>query len=154
MKLTLDIDPPKCTAQHKGERVVAGRWVQHYEKRPQKRARLAYEAAIRQALKSSPKDYDTVDEWGEYIPLEVAISFVFKAKRKKDIGQPKTTRPDVDNMAKGLLDVLTRLHLLADDAQIAALAITKSYGAEAKVVIGIEPWRPFDRGSKYDGLHT
>lgn len=137
MRMVLEMEPPRCTAQHKGERVVRGKWVQHYEKKPQKIARLNYLAAIRAAMEKTAKDYYTVDEMGEPIPLRVSIAFTFKAGRRKDVGAPKVTRPDLDNMAKGLLDCLTQSRLLMDDSQVCDLRLSKTFGENPMVVIEI-----------------
>jgi len=138
MKLYLNMEPPRCTAQHKGERIVAGRYVQHYEKRAQRNARLAYLAAIRRACANAVRDYERMDEDGNPLPISVRIDFVFRAPRKKDAGRPKLTRPDLDNMAKGLLDCLQQAELIVDDAQIAHLDLRKGYALRPHVFVTIE----------------
>ena len=138
MTFTLRIEPPRCTAQHKGERIV-GRFVQHYEKRPQRMARLAYLAAIREAMASGQyvRDYSRMDADGAHLPLRVRIEFVFRAARRRDEGRAKVTRPDLDNMAKGLLDCLQQAELICDDAQITDLSLRKTYSAQPRVVVTV-----------------
>lgn len=41
-----------------------------------------------------------------------------------------TTKPDADNLVKGIMDVLTQIRVWRDDAQIARLEIEKVYQAE------------------------
>ncbi len=142
MFMKLKIDPPRCTAQHKGERIIAGRYVHHYEKKPQRQARLAYLAAIREESGSTPVGYDTRYPDGRLKPLQVLIDFIFKAPTKKQRGMLKTTRPDLDNMAKGLLDCLTEAGLLADDSQITTLRLRKSYGDPGVAVTIVEEPEP------------
>lgn len=137
MTLILQIAPPRCTAQHKGERVVWGRFVQHYEKAPQKRARLAYLRAIRAAAHGQVRDYRVKTPEGRLSPLVVEVVFRFQAPRRSDAGTPKVTRPDLDNMAKGLLDCLVQSGLMADDAQITRLVLTKKFSTRPCVVVRI-----------------
>lgn len=58
-------------------------------------------------------------------PLRVALLFVLpRPKRRR--GHYVTTRPDVENLCKGLLDSWNGV-LWADDAEVAELALTKVY---------------------------
>lgn len=69
-------------------------------------------------------------------PLMVEVTFVFpltQADEKKwKIGRdgtiPKTTRPDVDNCQKTLLDVMTKQGFWHDDSQISTLILRKVSG--------------------------
>jgi Holliday junction resolvase RusA-like endonuclease len=56
-------------------------------------------------------------------PLAVSLEFVFACKSKRE-RKPKATRPDSDNLAKGLLDSLNGL-LYLDDGQVCDLHVTK-----------------------------
>lgn len=67
------------------------------------------------------------------------ITFVFpftKAEEKKHRASanvplfttPKTTRPDVDNCAKTLMDVLTKQRFWVDDSQVTTLILCKRNG--------------------------
>lgn len=76
-------------------------------------------------------------------PLKAKITAFFevptsysKKKKKELIGQPHTTRPDIDNIVKIILDSLNGL-AYKDDNQIAKLEVEKVYGEEAKVVLEI-----------------
>jgi len=59
-------------------------------------------------------------------PLSATLTFVFASKKKHRIY--KTTKPDCDNLAKGLLDSLNGL-LYVDDNQIVSLTVTKWHAA-------------------------
>jgi Holliday junction resolvase RusA-like endonuclease len=59
---------------------------------------------------------------------------------KKRSGVPSTTRPDIDKLARNVLDALTGV-LFVDDAQVSALVATKryaDYGEAAGCTIEIE----------------
>lgn len=89
-----------------------------YEPIGVKEARAKYEAYF---FKHKPQTRFTQ-------PLGVTLVFQFKERNPKQRGRPKVTRPDLDNMAKLPLDVLTRLEYWNDDNQIADLRLVKVYG--------------------------
>lgn len=51
---------------------------------------------------------------------------------------PHTSKPDLDNAVKALLDCMTRLAFWSDDSQVAALTITKHWSAAPGIAIKIE----------------
>jgi len=75
-------------------------------------------------------------------PCEVVIDFVFsrpkshlrKAGLAKDA--PRLPRPDLDNMAKAVLDSLNGVAWV-DDSQVSRLVVEKSYGTEARTTVRI-----------------
>ena len=78
------------------------------------------------------------------IKIEIwAIFEPTKAERKSKkkyaelIGQPYTKRPDIDNIAKSILDALNDV-AYDDDSHIAELIVHKLYGEQAKAIISIE----------------
>ena len=74
-------------------------------------------------------------------PLNVVIDAVFvrpkshlrKSGVKPDA--PKLPRPDVDNIAKAVLDALQEV--MGDDSLVARLVVEKSYGTEARTTVRI-----------------
>ncbi len=56
--------------------------------------------------------------------VKVEILAHYKARRKKDIGEYRTIKPDVDNITKKILDVLNGI-AYADDAQVASVCCKK-----------------------------
>ena len=74
-------------------------------------------------------------------PLNVVIDAVFKRPKshtnksgvKPDA--PKLPRPDVDNIAKAVLDALQ--DVMGDDSLVGRLVVEKSYGQEARTTVRI-----------------
>lgn len=56
-------------------------------------------------------------------PISASLTFVFASKTKR-MRKPKATKPDCDNLAKGLLDSLNGL-LFVDDGQVVELNVSK-----------------------------
>ena len=77
-------------------------------------------------------------------PLGVAVDWVYpwrksEPKKNRTTGlKPCDTRPDVDNLAKCVLDIMTRLGFWGDDGQVAALTFCKFWGDKPR--IGVSIW--------------
>lgn len=115
-------EPPRATMQQKGERIVCGHVV-HFTKRRQQEA-LEYWESIGKEL--------IVRLGGKTLtgPVHISVKFLFKhpSGTKKDArtrGAFRTTRPDLDNMVKGLLDGFSRAGLWEDDSQVVSLQLEK-----------------------------
>ena len=69
----------------------------------------------------------------------VFISWHFGTTTKRLQGRYKITRPDVDNLAKGILDALVRAGVIADDGLVARLELEKHWSskAEARTIIAV-----------------
>ena len=120
-------NPSRVTAQQKGLRVVRGH-AQFYEKRKVTDEKDKLAAHLIKDRPSEPY----------HGPLSVRISWLFETDKKKDIGAPKTTRPDLDNLSKSLLDLMTKLGFWDDDAQIAKLELRKGWSSRGHGVLSIE----------------
>jgi len=74
-------------------------------------------------------------------PLDVVIDAVFERPKshllKKGVKAtaPKLPRPDVDNVAKAVLDSLQ--DVMGDDTMVARLVVQKSWGQEARTTVRI-----------------
>ena len=74
-------------------------------------------------------------------PLNVVIDAVFERPkshlRKSGVRDdaPRLPRPDVDNIAKAVLDALQ--DVMGDDTHVARLVVEKSYGTEARTTVRI-----------------
>ena len=79
-------------------------------------------------------------------PVTVSCVWVFpwrKAEAKKNRARgllPKDTKSDLDNLWKGVGDVLTRLGFYKDDSQIYDLRLKKFWGDDAGIGIKVEAW--------------
>ena len=60
-----------------------------------------------------------------------------KKKYTELLGQPYTKKPDIDNIAKSILDALNDV-AYDDDSHIAELIVHKLYGEQAKAIIEIK----------------
>jgi len=94
--------------------------------------------AYRQALAAAARDAGLI-KTGE--PLTVVIDAVFdrpKSHMRKSgvkADAPRLPRPDVDNIAKAVLDALQ--DVMGDDTLVARLVVEKSYGQEARTTVRI-----------------
>ena len=117
----------KGTAQQKGVSIRYGK--PYFYEKPEVRA-------LRNKLYYYCKPHRPPEPFGGAVRLKVIL--YYKASRKKDIGQFKTTRPDLDNLNKLLWDVLTETGFFLDDSQIAIFEARKGWGTEDKIKIEIE----------------
>lgn len=70
-------------------------------------------------------------------PVQVSITWTFGTKSKAKIGFFRTSRPDIDNMAKILIDRMTKLGFWKDDSQISVLYLEKIWGEHSTIDISI-----------------
>lgn len=68
-------------------------------------------------------------------PISLSIHFHYSTKTKKRKGTWKTSRPDVDNIAKLLIDCMTKSGFWVDDSQIVRLSLSKQYSTKAEAEI-------------------
>jgi len=130
----LDMSPPIYTMQNKGERVVRGKsgklFVHHFTKKKQQSALDEYVRRLNYDIKRRA-NLDGIGTFYMFTTaIKVEIDFLFPhpcyiKKRDRGLWLPKVTRPDVDNMAKGLLDCITRVGLIQDDGLIFDLRLRK-----------------------------
>jgi len=88
--------------------------------------------------------YPEFDPFPEDMPISVRIECLMpipKGTSKKKTaelskGVPHVKKPDLDNLAKSILDALNQWAWV-DDSQICELSISKRYGAEPKVIVRI-----------------
>lgn len=92
------------------------------------------------------RDNEYIPMYPEGVPVHVSIEIYVKVpngKTKKEkeqllaSGYPCTTKWDIDNMAKTILDGLNKL-AYHDDKQVVKLDVCKKYALEHKTVIKIQ----------------
>lgn len=80
-------------------------------------------------------------------PVVMTIEFVFpwrksESKKNRAMGKfPMTSKPDWDNLAKTLADVMTKLGFWIDDAQVFDGRSLKFWGDDVGITIEFEEWR-------------
>ena len=77
-------------------------------------------------------------------PISVHVTLVYPhlaGTAKKRLGSvvPLGKRPDIDNIAKSLLDTMTSMEFWHDDGQIYGLTLLKFRGPEPRAAISIYP---------------
>lgn len=117
----LPLDPQGLpTAQQKGAMFRNGHII-FYEKSKVTSARKAIVGLLLGKFKGNRIEHHA---------YSVTIVYVYRPAsiRKKDFGQPKVTRPDVDNLTKLVLDAITDSHIAwEDDGQVSTLLLRKRY---------------------------
>ena len=86
--------------------------------------------------------------------LQVCISYRFphlKSCPKYLTNKPvwKTTRPDLDNLEKAVLDSLVRLRVIEDDSQVVSKMTQKLYSPEPGIMIMINQLRDLQDHPSY-----
>jgi Holliday junction resolvase RusA-like endonuclease len=72
------------------------------------------------------------------VSLEILAAFSHPASwsaRKREATQYKTSKPDLDNLAKGVMDVLTTCEFWGDDAQVVHLVVRKRYATNPHTTV-------------------
>lgn len=120
-------EPPTATAQQKGQNRRTGAWYKTPELKDAEQKYLAYAGEVR------PQQ-----------PLTGAVAlrviFRFGLKGKHVSFEPKTSKPDTDNMVKLLKDCLTRVGFWKDDAQVAEESIMKIWHSVPGICVMVYDW--------------
>jgi len=137
MFFTLDIIPPKATAQQQKTAVIGGR-IRKYDPANVRQAKTDLLSLLMQHAPERPIDG----------PVTVVIHWIYpylKTQLKPD-GTPKKgvydempciTRPDCDNLMKALFDAMTRAKYWHDDSQVYAVAFFKLRSSKPCIKIEI-----------------
>ena len=134
IRVKLDIVPPTATAQQKGVFVHNGR--AHFFTKQKVRDAEDFLAAL--LAPHAPAE-----------PLSGAVYFQARWCFPYRKSEPKrvtaagreiahTVRPDLDNLEKALLDVLTRLKYWTDDAQVFTKSTAKVWGPKPYLAIALK----------------
>lgn len=130
MSILIEIpgNPSSKTAQQKGEAVVHGH-IHHYKKASVREAERVLSWQLKRFVPDEPLTG----------PIRLRVEWFFELKKQKR-EEWKITRPDLDNLEKGLLDVMTDLGFWRDDSQIVVKITTKKVVpvGSGKLIIEIE----------------
>lgn len=123
----LHIAPPRTTAQQKGERAILdaeGRpFILHFRKKEVVRIEKAYENALRPHAPPAPLLGPVAVTFGYYF---AATKDGAAAMRRAGVClRRKTSKPDVDNIGKNLLDCMVRTGFFPDDSAVALIHAEK-----------------------------
>ncbi len=132
--IKLGIVPPTATAQQKGVFVRNGR------------ARFFTKAKVRDAedfLAALLAPHAPAEPLRGPVYFQARWCFPYRKSEPKRVTKageeiPHTSRPDLDNLEKNLLDVLTRLRFWEDDAQVYAKSTAKAWGPSPYLSIVIK----------------
>jgi Holliday junction resolvase RusA-like endonuclease len=136
MKIELNIIPPKATAQQKGAFVMNGK-VRFFEK--------AKVRSAREILFSALQPYQPAVPFTNAVSLKVKYCFPYRKTEKKatiknSLQVAHTVRPDLDNLEKLLLDVMTSLQFWKDDSQVCDKHTQKFFASQGKIAIEVKEW--------------
>ena len=134
IEFTIDVNPPKTTAQQKGAR-IAGKFIQFFKKKKVREAEALFTALCYPHAPTVPME--------GALKLTIKWFFSYRKSEKKSIVReekiiPHTVRPDLDNLEKSLIDTLTKLGFWRDDAQVSDKHTTKYWAPKGKISIKIE----------------
>lgn len=148
LNLYLDLNPADiCTAQQKGVRIICGHPAFYTKPQVVKSNELIRRALVKALHNAGVKTRVSVGHsattgkcWNAEVvaspikkPQPVAVSIIYyfpfpsgasKATREKGF-VPMTERPDLDNLTKSVLDMMTDCRLWDDDAQVTELTLAK-----------------------------
>jgi|SRR6266850_3262278 len=78
---------------------------------------------------------------GNGVPMRVELEFYFDRPQSVKKWADKTTKPDIDKLARSILDALTGV-AFEDDSQVTELRCVKAFGSPARVEIVVEEALP------------
>ncbi len=128
-------EPPKATAQQKGAYVVGGK-VRFFKKAKVRIAEDFLAFLLRPHVPEAP--------FTGPVALEARWTFPYRKSERKatvraGLEVPHTSRPDLDNLEKNLLDVMTRLRFWEDDSQVADKRTSKCWGPRPGIWVRVRP---------------
>lgn len=136
MKIHLPIVPPKTT--HQAKKIVRIGGFSRLADKPELTEVISdYMSILRPYAPDKPITGAVV----------LKLEFVFpwrksEPKKNRVLGRrPMTSKPDWDNLAKTLVDVMTKLGFWVDDSQIFSGHPVKWWGDDVGITIEFEEWR-------------
>lgn len=129
----IDCVPPRTTHQS-GSQIMVGKYGKRFV------GQNARGRATKQELQSLVLPHKPIAPYTDALRIEITYRFPMRKSEKAALKRlpaiPCTKRPDADNLAKGLLDVMQGLFFL-DDAQVYNLSITKLYAQRTGIAVKI-----------------
>ncbi|CAM3605392.1 RusA family crossover junction endodeoxyribonuclease [Erysipelothrix urinaevulpis] len=122
----MPMQPPTTTHQQKQVRVVSGKPI-FYEPDKVKAARSKLMGHL----------YNHVPDEPMKGPIQLVVKWIYPMTKKSVDGQYKTTKPDLDNVQKLLLDSMTDLKFWKDDAEVSSMLVEKFHSGIPGIYIQI-----------------
>ena len=132
MKITLHIPPPKGTAQQQ-KTIARGKFVTKYDPPNVKEMKRIWTRELTPHAPAQPLE--------GALRMKVLFAYPYrKADIKMAAGRDiwKDTSADLDNINKGLADIMEKLGFFKNDGQIASLPIEKIWSANPRVEINLD----------------
>ena len=129
IQMYLPMIPPTVTHQEKRVTVRGGK-PKFYEDDRLKAARAQLMAHLAQHRPATPL----------YGALVLRTLWAYPCGEVHVDGEPRSTKPDTDNIQKLLKDCMTELGYWHDDAQVATETITKMWSRTPGIVIEVITW--------------
>ena len=128
--------PPRHTAQQKGCMVRNGR-PHFFKKASVVRSERNTLSLVRDSLPEGFKPF------GGPVAVRVRLCWPYRRTERKRVVESgrevwNAVRPDLDNLAKGILDILTRALVWRDDGQVARLVLEKVWGPSGYWSVEVE----------------
>lgn len=135
LTIRLDCIPPTATAQQKGAFVCGGR-IRFYTKKKVRQSENFLAALLSMHVPDVP--------FSEPVSLKVRWTFPYRKSERRSVVNaglpvPHNVRPDLDNLEKNLLDVMTRLNFWTDDSLVTEKSTSKWWGPKPGIDIEIRP---------------
>lgn len=121
----IDMIPPTSTHQERGCTIVNGKRKYYDRSNGDARQKLKAFLALYRPKESARGAVQLIVKW------------CFPVKGKHINGEPYINRPDVDNLCKALLDVMTELGFWKDDSKVYSLVCEKFWAARPGLYIKI-----------------
>ena len=118
--------PPTKTAQQGARTTKTGR---HYIDPELKSIKDQYRQALISHKPASPINNQ---------PVRLIAKFLYPTTKNTSHGQPKTTKPDCDNLIKTLQDALQECGFFNNDCQVASLIVEKFHSDVTGIYLKIE----------------
>lgn len=134
LSLFIPCVPPTATSQQKGAFAMPGGGIRFFKKKNVQRAENTWFALLQPHRPERPFEG----------PLTLVLSLYYpwrksELKRVRSAYRiaPIATRPDVENIAKATIDVMTTLGFWHDDGQISSLCLHKAYSDEPGIAVNL-----------------
>lgn len=137
--ISISCDPPTQTHQARLRAFKIGQHCRIVKVKPDAKT-VAFQAALKREVEKLRLSLGTSFVCQGAVHLHIYFEFPYLKSHKETGSQiPKVTRPDLDNMAKTILDALTDAKAFEDDSQVTHLEMVKAYGPQPSVVVTLTP---------------